>query len=129
MTRKYKISLIIYSCMLIFAILFNAVVFLASGHRIKFGIHQYLIPVYAILSIILLALFPKLENYRNLILITCLFFLGISLYFALQFMLMIFSGDFISEFIFFGLLFIGIFITSIVILAIEMLKIRKSTSH
>ena len=129
MTRRYKISLIVYSCMLIFAILFNAIIFLASGHRIKFSIFQYLIPVYAILSIILLALFPKSEKYRTLILISCLIFLGISLYSALQFTLMIFSGDFISDFIFFGLLFIGIFITSIVILAIEMFNIRKSTSH
>ncbi|MBA0884862.1 hypothetical protein GTZ96_014315 [Flavobacterium sp. BBQ-18] len=129
MTKKYRISLKVYSSFLIFAILFNLMLLFASGHRVKLSIFYYLIPIYAILSFLLLTIYPKTSNNRKLILISILLLLGVSLYFAFGGLYLIFTGDLIIEFVIPALIFIGIFISSIGVLCSEILKLNKSTSH
>lgn len=129
MTKKYKISLIIYSIFLVFAILFNLMLLFASGHRVKFTVFHYLIPVYAFLSILLLILYPKISGDKKLILIFSLVLLGISLYFAFGGLYIIFTGDLIPGFVITAFIFIVIFISSIAFLCSELLKLNKSTNH
>jgi hypothetical protein len=129
MTKKYKISLTVYSSFLVFAILFNLMLLFASGHRVKFSVFHYLIPVYAFLSILLLILYPKISGDKKLILISSLMLLGVSLYFALGCLYIIFTGDLIVGFVATALIFIAIFISSIVFLCSELLKLNKNTSH
>lgn len=129
MTKRYRISLIIYSSSLIFAILFNLMLLYASGHRVKLTAFHYLIPIYAALSILFLVIFPKISNNRKLILISTLLLLGVSLYFAFGGLSIIFSGNLILEFVIPALIFIGIFTVSIGVLSLEILKLDKCISR
>jgi len=128
MRKKYRISLIVYSSFLIVAILFNLLILFASGHRVKFSTFHYLIPIYAVLSILLLVIYPKVSHSRKLIFISILLLLGVSLYFAFEGLYIIFTGDLIFEFVIPALIFIGIFIYSIGILFSEVLKLNNSTN-
>ena len=128
MTKRYRISLKVYSNFLIFAILFNLMLLFASGHRVNLSVFHYLIPIYATLSILLLIIYPKISNNRKLVLVFTLLFLGVSLYFAFGGFYLIFTGDLILEFVIPALIFIGIFISSIGVLCAEVLKLNKSIS-
>ncbi len=128
MTKRYRISLKVYSNFLIFAILFNLMLLFASGHRVNLSVFHYLIPIYATLSILLLIIYPKTSNNRKLVLVFTLLFLGVSLYFAFGGFYLIFTGDLILEFVIPALIFIGIFISSIGVLCAEVLKLNKSIS-
>jgi hypothetical protein len=128
MTKRYRISLKVYSSFLIFAILFNLILLFASGHRVNLSVFHYLIPIYATLSILLLIIYPKTSNNRKLVLVFTLLFLGVSLYFAFGGFYLIFTGDLILEFVIPALIFIGIFISSIGVLCAEVLKLNKNIS-
>jgi hypothetical protein len=132
MTRKYKISSIIYSGILIFSLLFMFMLLGASGHKVKFDFWDYLIPVYPIINIILLYALPRVseqnKNTKIFISFFLILFLMISLYFALRNLFEIFSGDLILEFITFALIVSSIFIASIIFLVIEILK-KSNTSR
>ena len=133
MTRKYKISGIIYSGILVFALFFMLMLLGASGHKVKFDIWDYLVPVYPIVNIILLYTLPKVAEHnrktKTIISIFIMLFLAMSLYLALRNLFEIFSEDLILEFVIFTLIISSIFISSIVFLVIEILKNKLNTSR
>ncbi len=120
MEKLYKISFRIYSVMLIFSILFMLMLWGASGHRIKLNYQHYLIAIFALSSVSLLFVFPRIPTemkQRKIISgVSCLVLLLVSLYFALQNLLIILAENLIAEFKVVSTLFIGIFVTAIVYL-------------
>ena len=129
MTRKYKISAIVYSSILIFAILFFLLLLGASGHRINFKLEHYILLFYPFINVILLYFFPQislkkiiLKKSLSLLIIS---FLLVSLFFALKNIFEIFSERLIFGFVFCALIVTGIFITSIIYLLFEILKNLK----
>lgn len=129
MTKRYRISLIIYSSFLVFAIIFYLMLLYASGHQVKLSVFHYLIPIYAALNILLLILYPKVLNNRKPIMFLILLLLGVSIYFAFGGLYIILTGNLIVGFVISALIFIGIFISSIGVLAAEILMVNKSTSR
>lgn len=125
MTKKYRIALKIYGIMIAFAIFFNIVLLGASGHQVKISLLNYLIPIYAILSILLLIVYPKAAKNSKLILVSLLILMAIGIFYAVSGLFLIFTNKFIVEFVFFALIFIAIFISSIVVLCLEVLKMNK----
>ena len=129
MTKRYRISLKIYSSFLVFAIIFYLMLFYASGHKVKLSVFHYLLPIYATLNILLLIIYPKVLNNRKPIMFLILLLLGVSLYFAFGGLYIILTGNLIVEFVISALIFIGIFISSIGVLTAEILKLNRSTSR
>lgn len=131
MTKKYKINSIIYSSILVFAILFMLMLLFASGHKIKFDFWDYSIPVLALLNLFLLYVFPRISkenrNTKTIFRVVIILFLISGLYLSIRNIIEILSGNLILSFIFFALIISGIFITSIIFLLIEILK-KENTS-
>ena len=120
MEKQYKISFRIYSVMLIFSILFTLLLWGASGHKIKLNYQHYLIVIFALSSVFLLFIFPRIPTEMKQQKISsgvlCLVLLLVSLYFALQNLFIILTENLIPEFKVISTLFVGIFITAIVYL-------------
>jgi predicted neutral ceramidase superfamily lipid hydrolase len=129
MEKKYKISFIIYGVILIFSILFTLLLWGASGHRIKLHYQHYLIAIFALASVSLLFIFPRIptEMKQQKIIsgVLCLVLLLVSLYFALQNLFIILTENLIAEFKVISTLFVGIFITAIVYLFVLIVMIIK----
>ena len=133
MTRNYKLCLIIYSAFLVFAIFFMLMLWGASGHQMNFKLEHYLVPVYAILSVSLLIITPKIPNsskkikiFFSILAITLLI---ISLYFAFRSFIEIISGNLNLGFVLFATALIGAFVMSIISLVYQITKNAKSSSH
>lgn len=120
MEKQYKISFRIYNVMLIFSILFTLLLWGASGHRIKLNYQHYLIAIFALTSVSLLFIFPRIptemKQQKIVCGVFCLASLLVILYFALQNLYIILTENLIGEFKVVSTLFVGIFITSIVYL-------------
>lgn len=120
MEKQYKISFRIYSVMLIFSILFTLLLWGASGHRIKLNYQHYLIAIFALCSVSLLFIFPRIptemKQQKMISGVLCLASLLVSLYFALKNLFIILTENLIAEFKVVSTLFVGIFITAIVYL-------------
>ena len=129
MTRKYNISAITYSLILVFGVFFYFTLLGASGHRINLKIEHYLIPIYVFINVFLLVVFPKIpiENkiIRNIMIICVILFLFLSLFFAIKNLVEILSENLIFGFVFFALIVTGIFIISITYLFLEFFKNLK----
>ena len=129
MEKKYKISFRIYGVMLIFSILFTLLLWGASGHRIKLNYQHYLIAIFALASVSLLFIFPRIptEKKQQKIIsgVLCLVLLLVSLYFAVQNLFIILTENLIAEFKVISTLFVGIFITAIVYLFVLIVMIIK----
>ena len=126
MTKKYKISSIVYSSILVFSILFMVILFFASGHDVEFEYLDYSIPLFVLLNLTLLYVFPKISNEkrRTKIIFSILLstFLIFALYMAIRIFFEVLSGDLIPGFIFFALTVSGIFAISIINILIEIYK-------
>jgi hypothetical protein len=126
MTKKYKISSIIYSFILVFAILFMLMLLFASGHKITFDLWDYSIPILALLNLMLLYVFPKISNEKRnaktIFRVLLMLFLITGLYLSIRTIIEIWSGNLIPGFIVFAFTINAIFITSIIFLVIEILK-------
>lgn len=106
--------------MVIFSILFMLMLLGASGHRIKFNYQHYLIAVFPLISISLLYIFPRIspeKKKQKLIAgISSLAFILVSLYYAFENVFSILTENLIIEFKIISILFIGVFITTIIYL-------------
>ena len=126
MNNKYRVSLIIYSFILVSAILFMFALAGASGHRHNFKFKDVLIPMYALLSISCLILYPRISSHQRefkvIIWLVSLGFLGISLFFAILNIIVIFSGNLIIGFIIFSSFITIIFCFATISLALELIK-------
>ncbi|KAA5541587.1 hypothetical protein [Adhaeribacter rhizoryzae] len=133
MNKKYKVSLTIYSFILIAAILFMFALFGASGHRYNFSLKDVLITFFVLLSILSLIIYPRVSSYRRklkvAIWLLSLGFLGVSLFFAIQNIILIFSGNLIIGFIIFSSLITVIFCIVIISLALELIKNMTSANN
>ena len=132
MRKRFKINLIIYSAILIFAFLFMLVLRGASGHKFGFTLFDLLLPFYIILSIASLKLYPKIsksEMYRKFIFGLAITLLIVSLILAIFFLYMILGQDSIAEAVLFVLFFFVVFIIINCYLIYDLLESRKSTSQ
>lgn len=129
MEKKYKICFRIYGVMLIFSILFTLLLWGASSHRIKLNYQHYLIAIFALSSVSLLFIFPRIptEMKQQKIIsgVVCLVLLLVSSYFALQNLFIILTDNLIAEFKVISTLFVGIFITAIAYLFVLIVMIIK----
>lgn len=129
MEKQYKISFRIYSVMLILSILFTILLWGASGHRIKLNYQHYLIAIFALSSVSLLFIFPRIptamKQQKIISGVLCLVSLLVSLYFALQNLFIILTENLVAEFKVISTLFIAIFITAIVYLFKLIVKLIK----
>ncbi|WNM18192.1 hypothetical protein [Flavobacterium capsici] len=120
MQKQYKISFLVYSGMLVFALLFMLLLLGASGHRIKLNYQHYLIAFFAVTSISFLYMFPKMSAekklQKNICGVLCLILLSVSSYFALENLYSILTENLIAEFKIASMVFTGIFVTAIIYL-------------
>lgn len=120
MRKSYKISFFIYCGMLTFSILFMLLLLGASGHRVKFTINHYLTALFPVITTTLLYLFPKISNQKTSLKLSTgtssLLLLTVSLFYSIQNIKTILTENLIIEFKIIATLFLGFFITIIVIL-------------
>jgi len=114
MKKGYKISFVIYSGMLLFSIFFIYILSEASdGHKVTFRYYHYLIVVFALISILLLLIFPlisiKKNNLKFITGLSTLVLLTVGLYYSLKNLFLFWSDTLVA-------IFIGIFIVSIIYL-------------
>lgn len=132
MKKTYKICFLIYSRMLIFAFLFMLLLLGASGHRVTFKLHHYLIGIYPIINVLFLIKFYRIPSRKRHLKLTIgisvLILLIVSLYFALQNLYSIITENLIGEFKFIATLFITLFIGTIIYLFKEItLELKNKT--
>ena len=132
MTKRYKISSIVYSSLIVFSILFFYGIREASGHQIKYSIIDYLIPIYPIINIALLIYYPRIQNtnpilkiFIKILIIICL---TVSLCFAFVNQFEIYSGNLIKEFLLFSTIISGIFIASVFFIIKEVLESKANSN-
>jgi len=120
MQKGYKICLLIYSGMLIFSILFMLMLLGASSHKVNLKSEDLAIPVFALISISLLSIFPRVSSgkisVKLIVGVSAIVCLLISLYFALENLFSTLTENLIIEFKTFTTLFSGIFIATIIYL-------------
>ena len=114
MQKGYKISFVIYSGIVIFSIFFMYILSEASdGHKATFKYHHYLIIIFAIISILLLLIFPRISikknNLKFITGLSTLVLLTVGLYYSLKNLFLFWSDTLVA-------IFIGIFIVSIIYL-------------
>lgn len=125
MQKGYKISFVIYSGILIFSILFMLMLWGASGHKITLKFYHYLIALFAIISILLLFIFPRISfkknNLKFIIGVSAIVLLLLSLYYAGKNLFSILTENLITGFKTVATLFIGLFIGTIIYLIKQIL--------
>lgn len=133
MQKGYKISFVIYSGMLIFSILFMLMLWGVSGHKITFKYYHYLIALFAIISILLLSIYPRISikniNIKFITGISTLVLLFVSLYYALQNLYSLLTQNLILGFKTAATIFFGIFITTIIYLIKQIVLELKSIKN
>ena len=132
MRKRFKINLIIYNAILIFAFLFMLVLRGASGHKFNFTLFDYLLPFYIILSISSLKIYPRISKsgmYRKFIFGLAITLLFVSLILAVYLFYMILGQDSNAEAVLVALIFFVVFIMVSCYLIYYLLEFRKSTSQ
>ncbi|PIQ18266.1 MAG: hypothetical protein COW66_07360 [Flavobacteriaceae bacterium CG18_big_fil_WC_8_21_14_2_50_34_36] len=119
--------------MLIFSILFMLMLWGASGHKITLKFYHYLIALFAIISILLLFIFPRISlkknNLKFITGLSALVLLLVSLYYAGQNLYSILTENLIIGFKTVATIFVGIFIGTIIYLIKQIileLKLNKT---
>jgi hypothetical protein len=121
MQKGYKISFVIYSGILIFSIFFMYILSEASdGHKATFRYYHYLIIIFAIISILLLLIFPRISikknNLKFITGLSTLVILTVGLYYSLENLFLFLSESTLSGSNTVVTIFIGIFIVTIIYL-------------
>lgn len=121
MQKGYKISFVIYSGIVLFSIFFMYILSKASdGHKAAFKYYHYLIVLSAVISIVLLVLFPRISVQKYKLkfttgLFTAAFFTA-GLYYSLKNLFLFLSESTFSGSSTAAVLFIGIFTAAIIYL-------------
>lgn len=120
MQKGYKISFVLYSAMLLFSIYFMYMLIGASGHKLILKYYHCLIAAFALISILLLLLFPQISikknNLKFITGLSAIAFLTASLFLSLSSLFLLLRENPLSSFNIAALLFIGIFIVPIIYL-------------
>lgn len=129
MTKRYKINAAIYSIIIITVFIFLFILYGASGHHNKFTFQDIMIPIYVILCVTLIYLFPlvsiHMNRLKNLIGVLSIITLAVNLILAIKALLEIFYLNSIPSAVFFSLIFVIVYTTSIAILIGEIIKAIK----
>ncbi len=129
MSKKYVAGLVIFSFMLIFYMLFSLMLIGASGHKYEFTIKDFLLPIYFIITIAALIIFPKLKSdlttLKTILRFLSIGLLGISLFLSFKLLQMFYSENLIVGFLIFSTVAVVAFCAVVLMLIIEVFKIDK----
>ena len=129
MTKGYRVNAAIYSTIIITVLFFLFILYGASGHHNKFTFEDIIILIYVILCVTLIYLFPlisiRMNRLKNFIGVLSIITLAVNLILAIKVLFEIFYLNSIPSAVFFSLIFVMVYTTSIAILMREIIKAMK----